>query len=353
MTVDILSDSEAFLARIAHLLRLSDKTAEAKLLAAAKFRIEQTDYDNWDRGIEIYTIYLDVPATIYAEIKSEITNVQKSILEQAQLVLRTIPGKAISSVVIDPEIPYDPEWRKNVSTISVEQVLTEIDKQLKLMVAVATGGPSIKSVNEEYIKRQELIARSLTDHGLSHPNPYPDLWKWYSKWSSGDLPTYQSRRQYISDLYLPLIKRLKKGPLHSNQIFAEPTGWAKVDRGIGEIRKQLEQASNEEHFQTVGLLCRELLISLGQVVYDPKRHPTKDGVKPSITDGKRMIEAYIATELVGSANEVSRKHAKAALDLANDLQHRRTAKFRQAALCAEATTSVVNLIAIISGRRDP
>jgi hypothetical protein len=38
-------------------------------------------------------------------------------------------------------------------------------------------------------------------------------------------------------------------------------------------------------------------------------------------------------------------HAKAALDLANDLQHRRTAGFRDAALWAEATSAVVNLIA--------
>jgi hypothetical protein len=65
-----------------------------------------------------------------------------------------------------------------------------------------------------------------------------------------------------------------------------------------------------------------------------------------------MIEAYINKELAGSTNEASRRHAKAALDLANDLQHKRTAHFRQAALCAEATNSVMNLIAIISGRRD-
>ena len=67
---------------------------------------------------------------------------------------------------------------------------------------------------------------------------------------------------------------------------------------------------------------------------------------------KRMLDAYIAAELSGGPNESARRHAKAALTLANDLQHHRTADYRQAALCAEATTSVVNLIAIISGQRD-
>jgi len=66
-----------------------------------------------------------------------------------------------------------------------------------------------------------------------------------------------------------------------------------------------------------------------------------------------MLEAYIAAELQGGPHEESRKHARAALNLANALQHRRTATFRDAALCAEGAAAVVNTIAIVSGRRDP
>jgi hypothetical protein len=126
-----------------------------------------------------------------------------------------------------------------------------------------------------------------------------------------------------------------------------------VDRTITEIRLRLETAKTEEQFQAVGLLCREALISLAQTVFDPNKHPILDGVDVSKTDGKRMLEAYLAMELSGGENKIARQHAKAALDLANETQHRRTAGFRQAALCAESTTAVVNLIAIISGQRDP
>jgi hypothetical protein len=66
-----------------------------------------------------------------------------------------------------------------------------------------------------------------------------------------------------------------------------------------------------------------------------------------------MLGAFIETELAGAAKEEIRKHAKAALGLAVALQHRRTADFRMAALCMEATASIVNIIAIVSGRRDP
>ncbi len=229
----------------------------------------------------------------------------------------------------------------------------DIETQINILIAVATGGPRIGSVNQEYIERRDRIKSVLSALSIDDPNPYRDLWEWYGKWSSGDLPTYQSRRQYIRSLYAPLLEKLSQRPTAFSGPLREPTGWERVDRGIGKIRKQLELAKNEEDFQSVGLLCRETLISLAQAIFDPQRHSSIDGVKPSSTDAKHMLEAYIATELRGSANEEARKHAKASLDLANGLQHKRTADFRSAAMCAEATSSVVNLIAIVSGIRDP
>jgi hypothetical protein len=65
------------------------------------------------------------------------------------------------------------------------------------------------------------------------------------------------------------------------------------------------------------------------------------------------LEAYIAVELGTNANEQARKHAKAALDLAVGLQHKRSATSRDAAMCLEATASVVRLVTIVEGRRDP
>ena len=70
------------------------------------------------------------------------------------------------------------------------------------------------------------------------------------------------------------------------------------------------------------------------------------------SDAKRRLEAY-AVELGTNANEQARKHAKAALDLAVGLQHKRSATWRDAAMCLEATASVVRLVTIVEGRRDP
>jgi hypothetical protein len=136
-----------------------------------------------------------------------------------------------------------------------------------------------------------------------------------------------------------------------SRIPSDERGWSRVDRGIDEIRRRLEQAETEEQFQTVGLLCREVLISLAQVVYDPQRHRTEDGIKPSETDAKRMLESFIFAQTAGASNEGIRRCAWATWALANDLQHNRTADYVMAALCAEATASAVNLIAVLCGRR--
>lgn len=231
-----------------------------------------------------------------------------------------------------------------------QELLRAIDALRSTMTSVSTGGPRIQDVQAKFAETFDLVAAELSRRNIPNPIPYRDLWDWYGRWSSGDFPSYQSRRQFVSQIFGALITNIQSGGRPEQ---FEPTGWDRVDRGVTHMRNQLAAATTEEHFQTVGLLCREILISTAQAVFDSSKHPTTDGVMASSTDAKRMLDAYIATELASGANEYVRKHARAALDLAVNLQHKRTAIFREAALCTEATTSVVNLISIVAGRRDP
>lgn len=131
------------------------------------------------------------------------------------------------------------------------------------------------------------------------------------------------------------------------------TGWPRVDRGLEEARTRLEAARTEEQFQAIGVLCRETLTSLAQAVYDPAKHGALDGVDTSTADARRMLEAFIAAELGGGANEEARSHAKAAIKLTLALHHDRSAGFRDAAICVEATSFLISMVAIIAGKRDP
>lgn len=338
------------LENVRKLLRFRNRHDLAYLLKRSLISFDESD----SYGSYLYSRL--TTAEIYSPIE-EYDQLSKLKDEDRQAILDVL-------LEIYPPRPHDIEihhieFRLDTSTLSedfneTDEVVKDIEAQRNLMIAVSTGGPKINTVNNEYKQRRERIQSELNNLEISDPNPYSDLWEWYGKWSSGDMPSYQSRRTYITDLYRPLIHRLKTGSKSKGvEVFSEPTGWAKVDRGITEVRRRLEEANTEEQFQAVGLLCREVLISLSQLVYDPNQHNSSDGTTPSQTDAKRMLEAYLSSELSSKTNEISRRHAKASLDLANDLQHRRTANFRQGALCAEATTSVVNIIAIISGQRDP
>lgn len=123
--------------------------------------------------------------------------------------------------------------------------------------------------------------------------------------------------------------------------------WLLVERQLDQVRKLLDEAKTEEQFQSVGHMCREALISLAQLLYSDELPLPEDGTKPSKTDAKRMFESYLSSRLDGSSNEAARKFAKSAFDLTNMLQHKNTATAVEAALCAEATMTVVNVMAIL------
>lgn len=218
------------------------------------------------------------------------------------------------------------------------------------LVSVATGGLRIPDINDHYRARRRRIATELAALGLDDPNSFEELWDWYNYYSA-NLQGYASRRAHIASLFDPLISKLQS----SDQDLLrppEPTGWERVDRGLEKAFSALRVARHPEDCQTIGLLCREILISVGQAIYEPSRHRTADGTIPSATDAARMIEAFIVTDLAGGSNEVVRAHAKASLKLVVELQHRRTADYRLAALSIEATRSVAETMAILSGRRD-
>ena len=330
-------------------LRESGAEAEADLLSRSKLELSRSA----QRYINTTTVGLqftlrcaarDLPLLEDREFGVPLPSSMHSEIKEA--VSAVLPGEfkvhdlAARSVLVDRE-----EFEKS----ELERL---IDAQKSLMIAVATGGPRIQQKNAEYCDRRRTITRALQEAGRADPNPFADLWEWYGRWSSGDLPTYQSRREFIGKLYQPLLESLAGlGAPSPSEPDAEPTGWAKVDRAVQQIVQRVNSAQQEEEFQTVGLLCRECLISLGEAVYEPDRHATSDGVAPSKTDAARMLEAYFGAEYSGSSHEVLRRHAKASLALAVELQHKRTANYRDAALCAEATRTVVNIVAITSGRR--
>ena len=336
---------------------MEGKEADAARLLRACVLENFEVVDNWRDGArQLDGILLEVtcPRAIYEILVHDDDPRTKSIVNALRATFPTdLYLKRFKVRAVPTQLPVKKNLVAVLPDTEMKDLITAIETQKAFMIAVATGGPRINEINREYETKRQDIKLALERLSISDPNPYADLWSWYGKWSDGSLPTYQSRRRYIADLYQPILDALRLGTKVTTVQPTEPTGWPRVDRSVEKIIKSLETAKNEEDFQAVAFLCREAIISLAQAVYDPEKHESLDGVKPSSTDAKRMLENFIAETLRGDSHDYQRKFAKAAFDLAVNLQHRRTAVFRDAALCAEATRSVINVIAIISGQRDP
>lgn len=330
----------------------ADKDLEvADLLRTSEITSEPTYYDNWNGGTTYYSIYVTVSVNRFVKIQEKQTEIEAKIKDKIELVLRPNENTQIGQVYIIPNSIPKIEWDRIADIFTKDQLIVEVNYLKDSMISVSTGGQRIQDINDEYQKRFSLVDKALKRLAFENPNIFNDLWTWYARWSSGEMPQYKDRRAFIGEMYGNLLKALQETeqPELLN-ISVNLTGWERIDRTTKEIKMRLKQASNEEQFQTVGLLCRETIISIAQAIFNEDKHPTLDGVKASKTDAKRMLDAYVAVELTGGANENLRKYARASNDLANELTHKRTANAKDASLCASATISLVNLIGILEDR---
>ncbi len=93
--------------------------------------------------------------------------------------------------------------------MTIKELIKIIEKIKYLMVAVSTGRILIDEINAEYQAAYQQVDTELRVHGLENPNPYSNLLEWYGKWSTGDLPSYQSRSRFLSEMFTPLIRELE------------------------------------------------------------------------------------------------------------------------------------------------
>jgi hypothetical protein len=126
--------------------------------------------------------------------------------------------------------------------------------------------------------------------------------------------------------------------------------WKRAASSFLDMQQRLIGARTEDDFKTIGLIGREVLIALGQAVFDPAIHKS-DVEEVSRTDAKRMLDAYIAVALPGHSNEQIRRLARSAVALAQALQHDQAPTSRDAELVVIATESVFRIVEVLESRK--
>lgn len=123
------------------------------------------------------------------------------------------------------------------------------------------------------------------------------------------------------------------------------TGWPRVDEEISELRRHFETASTQQDYSNVGNDCVSLMEALSATVYDHNCHQRSDDAEPPVSSTKIRLERYIEVELVGPDNAELRKLARATIEVAQAVKHRRTTISRtEAGIAADAVILLANML---------
>ena len=144
---------------------------------------------------------------------------------------------------------------------------------------------------------------------------------------------------------LPLSSQLEKPIVELGE-------WERIERIVTKIHISRNNAENEEDFQEIGLLCREVIRLLANKVYDPIKYgdTDDDGTKIGSADSNRMIKKYIEVTLKGKDNKELRDFGKLANAVANQLTHKNTATKKDMLLAMSSTLSLINFIDILENK---
>ncbi|MDB5190295.1 MAG: hypothetical protein JWN49_621 [Parcubacteria group bacterium] len=94
--------SAVLVSTAAKLAGLQGRSDEEKILQKAKVRLVETGYDNWNGGITLYTLMLEIPLKMYSKIEGMRKEFEISIRDRIADITRTESDNSISDVVITP-----------------------------------------------------------------------------------------------------------------------------------------------------------------------------------------------------------------------------------------------------------
>lgn len=321
------------------------------ILNNASFSIINTVDTIFLGGELAYTIQITVDVKTYSSYnKFQIEVFESNISDCLNEITKTDDNVSFSTKIIpslqgnkvDPADGVSPE---------LKELHQNIDILRSIMVSVATGGERIQTVNERYQTINTTVKSKCEKMGIPFNNSFDSLWDWYGKWKA-DFRTYQERREFIRELFAPSLEGIKGYKNNNVEVLVQLDDWTRIKRTVEKIQLGSKSAKNEEDFQAIGLLCRDVLISLAQAVYIREIHGETDeeGTIIGIADAVRMIGNYLNIQLKGKQTKELRDYAKATNAIANQLTHKRTATRTDMLLAMSSTIALINFIGILEDK---
>ena len=263
---------------------------------------------------------------------------------------RTLDTDKISTITAKP-LPGHPD-------IEVAAALTRfVHEQYE---SYGTDGENLVSNNESLLILRALKALLQRLGITTFDPPFRDFKSFQNYWlQNGCRGSWQARRNILEKIFGPLHSELDEreaGSIASTLVAAisprKVTGWPRIDEEISELRRHFESASTQQDYSNIGNDCVSILEALSATAYNHARHGRNGENEPHITKTKDRLDRYIEVELTGPENAHMRKLARATIELAQAVKHRReTATRIEAGIAADAAILLVNMLRRLSSQQ--
>lgn len=198
--------------------------------------------------------------------------------------------------------------------------------------------------------RSVLLRLGITSFNVPfrHFDSFNKYWK-----QNGGQGSWQARRNMLDQEFEPLHALLDEREAGSiTSTLADPisprrlTGWPRVDEEISELRRHFESASTQQDYSNVGNDAVSVLEALSAAAYDHEKHRRpEDESEPPVASTKDRFDRYIEASLPGKENAEMRKLARATIEMAQAVKHRRSTVTRMSAgVAADSVIVLSNLM---------
>jgi len=113
---------DSVLHTVAELLRQQGQGHALEVLEAAETRIEETGYDNWNGGTNLYTLTLVLPVRQFVKVEPDAEKIEQAIGNRLSTVLRAAGGYGVEGVRIHPKIEQAAAARKRPPESEVHHI---------------------------------------------------------------------------------------------------------------------------------------------------------------------------------------------------------------------------------------
>jgi hypothetical protein len=110
-TPDIPFDAEAVAGTLAHIAAAEGDAAAVAVLAVAIPSLVVTGYDNYNGGVDILALFLEIPTGLYAQLFRRREAIEQSLGPMLQPIINAHPGYWAGSVSITPAEAPPENWR--------------------------------------------------------------------------------------------------------------------------------------------------------------------------------------------------------------------------------------------------